>query len=128
MPVTATVAMDHHLHHVHLHHSCYGPLLTLFPLLQCVPQSKMCDGQKDCYNGEDEELCSTKVQRDYSSPDPPAIVQLNRRGEFTLHRLNSSLLAAFSPALCPPTHFQCPGQSLLLYLSVRGLFGCFHCC
>ena len=102
--------MDHHWHHIYYHHWCYGPSLTPCPLLQCVPQSRVCDGQKDCYNGEDEELCSNKIQRNYSSPDPPAIVQLNSRGEFTLHALNNSLLSAFSPANCPPNHFQCPGQ------------------
>ena len=110
MSVISTVAIYHYWHHARRHHCCYGPLLTLCPLWQCVPQSRVCDGQKDCYNGEDEELCSNKIQRNYSSPDPPAIVQLNSRGEFTLHALNNSQLSAFSPANCPPTHFQCPGQ------------------
>ena len=108
--VITTDAMNHYWHQARHQHCCYGPPLTPCPLLQCVPQSRVCDGQKDCYNGVDEELCSNKIQRDYSSPDPPAIVQLNSRGEFALHALNNSQLSAFSPANCPPTHFQCPGQ------------------
>ena len=103
----------------HFHNHCYYRLLlTSCPLLQCVPQSRVCDGQKDCYNGDDEELCSKKFQRDYTSPDPPAILNINMRGDFTLHALNNSQLSAFNPAKCPPTHFQCPGQSVLLPLYV----------
>ena len=70
----------------------------------------MCDGQKDCFNAADEDLCSDRKVDEFN-PGPPAIVRLSRRGEFDVHALNQSQLASFSPALCPPTHFQCPGQS-----------------
>ena len=78
-----------------------------------MPQAAVCDGQKDCFNTADEDLCAVKPQLDYSSPEPPAIVRLSRRGGLTVHALNQSQLAAFSPALCPPTHFKCPGQYII---------------
>lgn len=77
-----------------------------------MPQSKACDGQEDCYNGEDEELCSDRDERTFRRPDPPAIVRLNRQGRFTVHRITVLQSFDYDPAPCPRTHFQCPGQSV----------------
>ncbi|KAK7090931.1 hypothetical protein V1264_010666 [Littorina saxatilis] len=94
--------------------------------LQCVHREKVCDGQVDCHNQVDEDLCSTSMGRSYVSPSPPAVVELLRSGEFIITKMNNSQPGPLGSAPCPETHFQCPGDGYCMpgYLRCNGVSDC----
>ena len=94
-------------------------------MLQCVKQSTLCDSQRDCVDGTDEDSCFfstvTKIRR---SP-PPGLVRftpLSSTGKdqspFDITPLPAAGDASNSSS-CPETHFQCPGDGYCLPVFVR---------
>jgi len=94
-------------------------------VLQCVKRSTLCDGQRDCVDGTDEDSCFfstvTKIRR---SP-PPGLVRftpLSSTGKdqspFDITPLPAAGDASNSSS-CPETHFQCPGDGYCLPVFVR---------
>ena len=94
-------------------------------MLQCVKRSTLCDGQRDCVDGIDEDSCFfstvTKIRR---SP-PPGLFRftpLSSTGKdqspFDITPLPAAGDASNSSS-CPETHFQCPGDGYCLPVFVR---------
>ena len=94
-------------------------------MLQCVKRSTLCDGQRDCVDGIDEDSCFfstvTKIRR---SP-PPGLFRftpLSSTGKdqspFDITPLPAAGDASNSSS-CPETHFQRPGDGYCLPVFVR---------
>ena len=99
-----------------------------FLLCQCYKAEAMCDGQKDCVNGDDEGNCAFDQSCDYLTsppPPPPAVIHFTRRCCF----INETGLRAGSSSPCPHTHYQCPdhGYCLPVYTRCNEVYDCpFH--
>ena len=78
---------------------------------QCVPKEFRCDGIKHCWDDTDEMQCQP-VDLMETTPPPPAIV----------HFINGTLIIeplSIRTAICPDTHFWCPGEDYCLPVYVR---------
>ena len=71
---------------------------------QCLPNSVRCNGVQDCRDSSDEDLCRVLPIPEYYYliPVPPAVVNMDGRGGYTVKPLTN-----FSQ--CPETHFLCHG-------------------
>ncbi|XP_070183634.1 G-protein coupled receptor GRL101-like [Littorina saxatilis] len=90
---------------------------------QCIPREKEYDEWADCYNSNDETLCS-EIEWSGQPIPPPALVSLSDMG-LVVQPLNVSL-ATHSTRTCPDTHFQCPNDGFCQPLMFRcnGLYDC----
>ena len=82
-------------------------------LFQCIPVSHQCDGINHCVDASDERQCDTKesvVQ--INEVYPPAIVDFNKFGSFTLRPMDRDQDGEFPS--CPETHFRCAGNGYCL--------------
>ena len=64
--------------------------------------SARCDEQMDCRDGSDEQCNVARSRGDVSITLPPAIIEMNGRGDYKIHPVTT-----FSH--CPETHFVCRG-------------------
>ncbi|KAK7102516.1 hypothetical protein V1264_020722 [Littorina saxatilis] len=108
---------------------------------QCTPEKERCDGVQQCVTGTDELKCDYQKPdmrvRDIHTPLPPAVVQLNGNGSYTvtpqklLVSVNSSepqtSVTSQSSFSCPDTHFLCPDSvyyCLPVYVRCNGVYDC----
>ena len=88
----------------------------------------MCDGQRDCTDYSDESYCTRKEFTDFTPlPFPPPATITFLPASKGLKAERNGVGYIISPvqhdtqgeALCPPTHFQCPGGGYCLPVHVR---------
>ena len=87
--------------------------------LQCVKLAARCDGVTQCTDSSDEDECAKVINSRIIQLSPPAIVTLDGRGGVKVTAVNLSALAGDPAALCPDTHFRCPGGGYCLPVYVR---------
>ncbi|XP_076439120.1 uncharacterized protein LOC143277993 [Babylonia areolata] len=92
---------------------------------QCIRRRYICDGMTHCKSKKDEVCAEPQLQPSLqvqylNVTHPPAVVNFDRSGSFTLVPLpgNSSQ--------CPETHYQCPGNGYCLpvYTRCNGIADC----
>ncbi|KAK7107085.1 hypothetical protein V1264_015062 [Littorina saxatilis] len=91
---------------------------------QCISLQQWCDGQSDCYSGEDELDCVSGAKDllwgKYVAIPPPALVHFdptaNTTSAVTMTTLTPSINDSYT---CPDTHFQCPGGGYCMPVFVR---------
>ena len=94
-------------------------------MLQCVKRSALCNGQRDCTHGTDEDQCFFDTVLKVRRPPPPGLVRftpLSSTGKDLLPFAISPLPDAretSNSSSCPETHFQCPGNGYCLPVYVR---------
>ena len=93
---------------------------------QCISIRSLCDGQRDCHSGTDEENCAAVNNNAYfkqfTSPPPPAIVHLNPKNWVNQSRSFESISDVTTDSgesVCPESHFQCPGDGYCLPVYLR---------
>ena len=97
--------------------------------------SATCDGQADCTQGSDEDICDTLKDYYYVPPSPPAVVKYStfdfkERIKVLTKKVLDSLVLDFSSlpesSVCPHTHFQCPerGYCLPVFMRCNGMMDC----
>ena len=72
-----------------------------------------------CTDSSDEEECSEVTLSQAFQLPPPAVVTLGGRRGVQINALNLSTLAGHPAAVCPDTHFRCPGDGYCLPVFVR---------
>ncbi|KAL8610625.1 hypothetical protein ACOMHN_006344 [Nucella lapillus] len=91
---------------------------------QCISSEQMCDGAVNCKTKLDEQYCDKldlkKTITCFNVTDPPAMVNMDRQGSFSLIPLPDYT------AECPDTHYQCPGNGYCLpvYTRCNGISDC----
>ena len=111
-------------------HTCIGYISTYVRFhmtfcTQCIEATRWCDGQKDCFQGEDEIDCFFSLEdqlRDFKPEPPPTVLQLdptkNTTSSITMTPLPPSRLHN-GTVLCPESHFPCPGDGHCLPVFLR---------
>ncbi|PVD18255.1 hypothetical protein C0Q70_20804 [Pomacea canaliculata] len=91
--------------------------------LQCISLYEWCDGQEQCVNQADEQLCYGEKMEDIASLPPPAILDFATNGTFIVRPLGVAQSASGNDTQCPGTHFRCPGKPFadLRFLRIRGV-------
>ncbi|XP_025101653.1 low-density lipoprotein receptor-related protein 2-like [Pomacea canaliculata] len=88
---------------------------------QCVDPDKLCDVNKDCWDGSDEEcdVFQSWLINMSSFAYPPAVIDFGHKNDIIYTSLNSS-------DACPDTHFRCPpdGYCLPVYVRCNGVYDC----
>ncbi|KAL8617868.1 hypothetical protein ACOMHN_016524 [Nucella lapillus] len=93
-----------------VHPACTGTMINCGQG-QCVDFQKTCDGYNDCATNLDEASCP-ELTNIYEIK-PPAVVQFDRPGGFTVTPLSANTTQ------CPDTHFQCHDDGYCLPVYVR---------
>ncbi|XP_070177756.1 G-protein coupled receptor GRL101-like [Littorina saxatilis] len=98
--------------------------LTCGTYHQCIPIDQLCNGQNDCYNGEDELECISVISLDpplgkYVAIPPPAVVHFDPTANTTSAVTMTTLIPSSGSNTCPDTHFQCPGGGYCMPVFVR---------
>ncbi|PVD19128.1 hypothetical protein C0Q70_21691 [Pomacea canaliculata] len=76
--------------------------------LSCISLYEWCDGQEQCVNQADEQLCYGEKMEDIASLPPPAILDFATNGTFVVRPLSVAQSASGNETQCPGTHFRCP--------------------
>ncbi|XP_070177758.1 relaxin receptor 2-like [Littorina saxatilis] len=104
----------------------YTLLLSVYLLysVKCIPIDQLCNGQNDCYNGEDELECISVISLDpplgkYVAIPPPAVVHFDPTANTTSAVTMTTLIPSSGSYTCPDTHFQCPGGGYCMPVFVR---------
>ncbi|PVD18257.1 hypothetical protein C0Q70_20806 [Pomacea canaliculata] len=72
----------------------------------CISLYEWCDGQEQCVNQADEQLCYGEKMEDIASLPPPAILDFATNGTFVVRPLGVALSASGNETQCPGTHFR----------------------
>ena len=98
--------------------------LSWYCVVQCYSFTDTCNGQADCVNAADEQLCEHRITGSQNFVLPPALINISKVNTFVYSRL--SRVASAHSAPCPPTHFQCPqnGYCLPVFLRCNSVYDC----
>ena len=95
-----------------------------FCFYQCFSFKDTCNGQGDCLNAADEQLCESSVSVNDNFMPPPALIHITKSNSIVYSPL--SQVSSSHGASCPPTHFQCPpdGYCLPVFLRCNSVYDC----